>query len=247
MRPFSVAELRVLLSAVQAATFVSKKRTSELCDKIRTLSSVYQAKSGLATPSIGGVKCQRDDVLETVEQVNSAISLPSQLSFSYYKLNARFSPVQQRHGKRYVVSPYAMIWLHDRYYLVANLSGRDDLTHFRLDRMRSVRVESLPWRHFSEVSPYRRAFDISDYVLKCVNMFGGEAEDVELCCSNDIVNEIADRFGDKLNIVAFDVERFTVRVKKRRWERPAFMDIAVWSSDRDPQPQAPQGGYGSAP
>lgn len=212
-RSFSVAELRVLLSAVQAATFVSPKRTAELCEKIRTLSSAYQARSELATPSIGGVKCQREDVFATIEQVNCAISLPSQLSFLYYKLNARLNQVQQRQGKRYVVSPYAMIWLQDRYYLVANLSGRDDLTHFRLDRMRSVRVEPLTWRDFSEVSPYKGVFDIPDYVVKCVNMFAGEAVYVELCCSNSIVNEIADRFGEKLSIIAFDAERFTARVK----------------------------------
>lgn len=212
-RPFSIAELRVLLSAVQAATFVSPKRTAELCDKIRTLASVHQSRSELTTPSIGGQKCRRDDVLMTIERVNTAISRPSQLSFLYYKLNASFAPEQQRHGKRYVVSPYAMIWLQDRYYMVANLSGRDDLTHFRLDRMRSVRAEQLPWRDFSQVSPYKKVFDIPDYVSKCVNMFGGEVVDVELCCNNSIVNEIADRFGEKLDILAFDSERFTVRVK----------------------------------
>ena len=215
-RELSVPEIRLLMSAVQSAAFISNSRTKELQKKLRAIASKPQQRE-LLSPAVGCAKCVDGQAIDAIERVNRAICGRKQISFLYVKKDAkkggeRFREVRQRLGKRYVVSPYALIWMQDRYYLVANMAGREDLTHFRLDRMRGVREEAVLWRHFCEVSPYKKEFDISDYAHKCVNMYGGTAEPILLRCGHGLAPEIADRFGTAYRLLDSDPEEFTVEV-----------------------------------
>ncbi len=194
-RGFTTAELRLLVSAVQAAYFVTPRRSAQIVDKLLAPVSRYQGEAILAQCNLGGLKCENDEVLRAIDTLNLAIAARRKVSFAYYKKDVDRRSVMQRKGSRYQVSPYALIWMQDRYYLVCNMDERNDLTHFRLDRMQAVRIDSRQWRHFSEVSEYRNTFDQADYAKKCVNMFGGEARLVTLRCDNAIAGDVFDRFG----------------------------------------------------
>ena len=197
-RMLSVAELRLLISAVQAAYFITPARSGKLVDKLLHPASKYEARALRAQCNMGGVKCENDEVLRIIESLNMAIGERRQVSFAYYKRDVERRAVVQRSGRRYQASPYALIWMMDRYYLVCNMEGRDDLTHFRLDRMSSLRTEQQPWRHFSEVSEYKARFDQADYVKKCVNMFGDEVRRITLRCENALASDMFDRFGSDI-------------------------------------------------
>ena len=196
-RRFELSELRLLVSAVQAAFFISEKRSRELIRKLIENASDYQGKVLLAQANIGGVKREDDAVFHTIETVNAAIASGRQINFYYYKRDISKRNVVQRRGRRYHASPYAMMWVQDKYYLVCNMQGRDNLTHFRLDRMQMVVLENAPARPFSEVSEYTGVFDTADYAAKCLNMFGGEIARITLRCHNDLVGEVLERFGEQ--------------------------------------------------
>lgn len=211
-RAFDVSETRVLASAVQAAYFITEKRSRELVNKLFTSQSAYCADELRAQCNMGGVKCSNDEVLRAIDALNLAIAMHRQISFLYFKQDVDRRSVAQRGGKRFTVSPYALIWMMDRYYLVCNMDERDDLTHFRLDRMQRVRLEQGPWRHFNEVSDYKRTFDQADYVKKCVNMFGDRARIVTLRCDNSLAGELYDRFGTDIILTREDETRFTAQL-----------------------------------
>jgi predicted DNA-binding transcriptional regulator YafY len=194
-RRFEDAEVKLLLDAVQAASFITERKTEQLSKKLFGLTSKYIAEGMLGGSKIGGLKCENEEIYYVIDAVNRAIGSSRQISFSYYKLDPDHNEVIQRQGERYAVNPYAMVWVQDRYYLVCNMTGRDDLTHFRLDRMRHVNVERAQARHFSEVSEFKRTFDVSRYAAKCLNMYGGIPEKLTLRCENSIAGEIFDRFG----------------------------------------------------
>lgn len=212
-RSFSLAELRTMMSAICAASFVTTEKTDELCKKLASLASIHQAADYLPIPVIGGVKCANEEVFKTIEIINKAIQQNRTISFLYYKLDSTLKLVKQRMGKRYVVSPYALIWMQDRYYLVCSMTDRDDLTHFRLDRIRSVRTEQQLWRHFNQVSDYRKEFDVADYAAKCINMFGGKPEQIILQCKYDYINEVVDRFGADIGILSRDAKTFIMQTQ----------------------------------
>ncbi|HWQ57377.1 MAG TPA: WYL domain-containing protein [Clostridia bacterium] len=199
-RALDTAEVKLLVSAVQAAYFITPGRSEKLMDKLLSFESRQRAQQMRAQFNMGGVKCENDEVLRAIDLVNLAIAARRQVSFLYVKQDPDKRMVRQRGGERYVVSPYALIWMLDRYYLVANMDGRHDLTHFRLDRMQKARLEQGPWRHFLEVCEYRTRFDPADYARKCVNMFGDKTRLVTLRCENALAGDIFDRFGANVSV-----------------------------------------------
>lgn len=224
-RRFTLAEIMLLISAVQAAPFVTEQKTQALMEKLLSFLSEYQ-RDGLKNASnISGVKFKNEEVYRTIEMINYGIASGKTISFLYYKRSIMRRDVVQRRGRRYVVSPYAMVWVQDRYYLISNMKGKEGLTHFRLDRIRDVRIEDGNIRPANEVSEYEEGFDAADYASKCLNMFGGEIKKITLRCHMDLLNEFFDRFGDDIPVRKDGDEYFIARI-----EAAASMGLVNWVS-----------------
>lgn len=196
-REFELPELRLLIDAVQAANFITPKKTKELIKKIGTLSSASQAKMLEKQVYIEKRhKCSNEEIYYNIDIINRAIQSGRRISFIYQKRQldvAENKVVTQE--KEFSVSPYAMIWSNDHYYLIANNQKYNNLMHTRIDRMKKVEILEEKARKFSEVSPYKSYFDSADYSGKIFNMFSGDTQSLEMVCNKDILEEIIDRFG----------------------------------------------------
>lgn len=212
-RRLSLAEVMLLISAVQAAPFVTETKTAELTQKLKYYLSEYQEAGIKNAANISGNKFKNEEVYNTIEAINYGIASRCMISFLYYKRSIMRRDVVQRRGKRYVVSPYAMVWVQDRYYLISNMKGKEGLTHFRLDRIRDVRIEPDPARPANEVSEYEGEFDASDYAAKCLNMFGGEVKKIKLRCHMELLNELFDRFGGDIPVMKEGEDHFIAIVE----------------------------------
>ncbi len=201
-RDFELPELRLLIDAVQAANFITQKKSKELIKKIGTLCSANQRKLIEGQVYIDNrVKCTNEEIYYNIDILNRAIQKNRQVSFIYQKRTIEDD--QENYSvseKEFCVSPYALIWSNDHYYLVANNEKYDNLMHTRIDRMKKVEITDKKARDFSEVSPYKRFFDSADYSGKIFNMFSGDTQRLELCCDNSIIEEILDRFGSEATL-----------------------------------------------
>lgn len=196
-RDFEVPEIRLLIDAVQAADFITPKKTRELIDKIGTLCSTWQSKSLHKQVYIDNrVKCANEEIYYNIDVVSRAIQQRKKISFIYYKRKLRDGEkVIFSDEKEFTVSPYALIWSDDHYYLVSNNEKYDNLMHTRIDRMKKVHITEERARDFSEVSEYKNYFDAADYSSKSFNMYSGETQRLLVSCDNSILEEIIDRFG----------------------------------------------------
>lgn len=196
-RDFEIPEVRLLIDAVQSANFITPKKSKELIVKIGSLCSESQAKILEKQVYIDNrVKCANEEIYYNIDIINRAIQQNKQISFVYRK--RKLSEVEGEiinEDKEFTVSPYALIWSNDHYYLVSNNAKYDNLMHTRIDRMRKVELFDMKARSFSEVSPYKSFFDSADYSGKIFNMFSGDTQRLEICCHNSILEEILDRFG----------------------------------------------------
>ena len=202
-RDFELPELRLLMDAVQAADFISAKKSKELINKIGTLCSENQAAILERQVYIENRnKCTNEEIYYNIDLVNKAILQKKKISFTYIKrkLNENKKEII-REEKAFTVSPYALIWSNDHYYLVSNNSKYDNLMHTRIDRMKKVKIIDEPARDFAEVSPYRSFFDSADYSGKLFNMFSGDNQKLKLRCDDGILEEMIDRFGDDCDII----------------------------------------------
>ena len=200
-REFEPAELRLLSDAVQAANFISKKKTRSLLEKTERLTSVENAKKLRKQVFIDSRnKCNNEEIFYSISSLDEAIKNFNKVKLTYVKrkLDNKFAATNEK--KEFILSPYALIWSNDHYYLVANNEKYDNLMHLRIDRIRKVEILAETARHFSEVSDYKTSFNCADYVSKTFNMFSGNAQSTELRCRIDILEDMLDRFGEKVSI-----------------------------------------------
>lgn len=116
-------------------------------------------------------------------------------------------------SKKMTVSPYAVTWQEDHYYLIGNYDKYDNLIHLRIDRMHSVDIIPDSSRPFSEVSEYKERFDIADYTSKLFLMHGGVIEEIKLQCDKLLIEQVADRFSGRFSVSNVTENCFCFTVK----------------------------------
>lgn len=211
-RDFELPEVRLLLDAVLTAPFITNKKTAELTGKLRELLSCYQAESVFKQVYVDQrIKFENEEIYYNIDAVNRAISANKQITFVYYHRIIVDHKAQMDQGREFRISPYALLWANDKYYLAGNYDKYDSVSNFRLDRMKHAAVTELDSRPFSQVSSYRNHFDTADYLRKSFNMYNGEQEMIELRCANNILEAVVDKFGSEIEFSCHDENAFTVR------------------------------------
>ncbi len=211
-REFELAEIRLLSDAVQAANFISQKKTNQLVEKIESFASEKQAKILHSQVYVDNrPKCKNEEIYYTISLLDEAISAKVKVSFTYTKRRITEEFKTAKEEKSFTVSPYALIWSDDHYYLVCNNEKYNNLMHLRIDKIKHLEKTNLPARHFSEVSDYKNHFDSADYASKLFNMYSGEPKPVEFICNNDALEPMLDRFGENVKIQKYDDEHFVLR------------------------------------
>ncbi len=211
-RKFELAEIRLLSDAVQAANFISPKKTRELVEKIESFASDKQAKILHSQVYVDNrPKCKNEEIFYTITFLDEAITKGVKVKFTYTrrKITEEFKTATE--DKIFTVSPYALIWSDDHYYVVCNNEKYNNLMHLRIDRIKQVHILDEKARHFSEVSSYKSSFDAADYASKLFNMYSGEQKPIELICENELLETMMDRFGERVRVQKVDDEHFLLR------------------------------------
>ncbi len=213
-RDFEVAEVRLLCDAIQAAGFISQKKTKQLLEKIYSLVSVAQAKTIENQVYVDNrPKCANENIYYNIDKLDRAIQNSRQVKIIYRKRKISERNTAEFEEKTHYISPYALIWSNDHYYLVGNNRNYSNIMITRIDRIKDVEIlENTPAINFSDVSPYRDKFDSADYVNKHFNMFSGDPQEVELVCHNSLIDDILDKFGDNVNIIKHSEEKFKINI-----------------------------------
>lgn len=207
-RPFELAELKLLVDAVQGSRFITTRKSESLIRKLESLVSEQQASQMQRQVMVSGrVKNMNESILYSVDALHQAISADRQVSFLYSDWNLEKKRVPRRGGQRYEVSPWALIWNSDNYYLLAYQEGpeKGEFRHYRVDKMSSIRVENKRLRKG------KREFeqlDLVAYTESLFGMFGGEKTTVRLRCANRLADAMLDRFGPDVTLVNRTQETF---------------------------------------
>lgn len=207
-RPFEVAELKLLVDAVESSRFVTAKKTRELVNKLAGLTSRHQAHA-LQHQLIrtGKVKASNEAVLYTIDKIHQAIENDRQISFRYQEYTIDKQIRFRRGGERYHVSPFAMTWDDENYYLIAHYERYGHLSQFRIDRMNDVQVSQQIRTRLDHT------IDLGDYVRSTFGMFSGETEEMQILFDQSLIQVVVDRFGQNVSIHADGGHHFTVNLK----------------------------------
>lgn len=209
-RDFQLVELKLLVDAVQSAKFITKKKSDELIKKIESFASKYEAKQLHRQVNVNGrVKSMNERVYYSVDTIHDALCKECQIQFQYFSWTVDKKMELKHDGAYYSVSPWALCWDDEKYYLIGYDNREMKIKHFRVDKMTNVSTtdeKRLGKESFSEIK-------MSEYTNKLFGMFDGDLESVTLLCENHTANVIIDRFGTDISIIKTDKGHFTVKVK----------------------------------
>ena len=209
-RDFEMAELKLLVDAIQSSKFITEKKSQELIKKLGTLVSVHEAKQLKRQVYVAGrAKAINENIFYNVDAIHNAIEENKKVRFQYFQWNTKKEMELRKNGDWYEVSPWALMWEDENYYLVAfdRIAGK--MKHYRVDKMLKMSCidSDREGREIFEKS------NVSEYTKKNFGMFAGEEETVKLEVHNGLVGVILDRFGTDTMIIPADEEHFRVNVR----------------------------------
>ena len=209
-RQFQLVELKILVDAVQSSRFITEKKSDELIAKLESYASKYEAKKLARQVNVNGrVKTMNERIYYSVDKIHEALNEESQIKFQYFTWTADKKMELKHGGAYYSVSPWALCWDDEKYYLVGYDNREYKIKHFRVDKMADVSVVYEEREGKEEFSKMQ----MSEYTNRLFGMFDGNLETVTLLCENHAANVIIDRFGTDIPLMKTDAEHFTVRVR----------------------------------
>lgn len=211
-RDFTLEEIKLLIDAVQSSKFITVKKSRDLIRKIEHLTSENQAKELHRQVIVANrVKHSNEEIYRNIDSINRAINKKRKIGFYYTnwqvsRTGARKLVRVRRHdGMRYLLTPKALTWDDENYYMIAYDKEADKLKHFRVDKMEDISVEDIRADSAKAVDQ----FDLAVYTKRVFGMYGGETVNVKLRFDDSLIGVVVDRFSDKVFIMPHNDGTFT--------------------------------------
>ncbi|QQE80449.1 YafY family protein [Alicyclobacillus sp. SO9] len=222
-RRFGLHEVRLLIDAVASAHCLTVQDSEQLITKLKLLVSQHQAKRLSNRLFVEEhVKTNMGFVKHYIRDIHEAILNRKRITFQYRKFDINKRLVFHRDGFHYVVSPYALVWNQDNYYLIAKQDGFDGVKTFRVDRLYAVTELNE-----SFVEPN---FNVAQHVKKTFHMYPGPVNQIRVQFDNSLLNVVMDRFGEKAALRVADDKSFIV-VFPAAVSEGLFRWLLTWGAD----------------
>lgn len=203
-RDFELAELKLLVDAVQSSRFLTARKSESLIRKLEGLASVHQARQLQRQVYVDRrIKTMNESIFYNVDKLHAAIAAGKAVTFRYYEYNQRKERVYRREGKRYHVSPCGLVWDSENYYLAGWDEKNGQVRHYRVDKMSDITITGMN-RYVPE------DWDPEGYARRHFGMFSGRQGQVRLRCCGALAGVVLDRFGQEVIMAPDGEDHFTV-------------------------------------
>jgi len=208
-REFELPELKLLVDSVQSSKFITHRKTMSLIKKIEGLTSVHDARLLQRQVYVRNrVKSMNESIYYHVDEISAAISGDRTIRFRYFEYTVQKERRYRREGAYYEVSPFALMWDDENYYLLAWDDAAGMLKHYRVDKMAEI-SQTDRTRQGKEAFD---AVDMSAYSQRVFGMFTGQEEKVRLRFASRLAGPVLDRFGQDVILVPDGEAHFIVTV-----------------------------------
>ncbi len=204
-KDFEFSEIKMMIDLLHYSKFMEEAFSVEIAEKLKGLLSIYEQETINETENIEvyskNIKTINKDVLNNIEVLSNSIKSKTKVEFEYYKYDIN-KKLKLEKTKR--VSPYAILCENEFYYLIAYNEKFNELSYFRLDRIKNIKSTEIPNVKTNQ--------SIKDFVQSSVYMFGGERAVIELKCDMLILDAVIEKFGTNIEIQKIDDNHFKVKL-----------------------------------
>lgn len=208
-RSFELPELKLLVDAVQSSRFITTKKSRELIHKLEQFAGKNDAgKLQRQVYVAGRVKTENESIYYNIDAIHRAIQENRQITFVYLDWNLKKQLVPRQNGDK-CVSPWALIWRDENYYLAAYDSEDRVIKHYRVDKMGQVEVTDRlreGVKQFSQI-------DVTSYTNQTFGMFAGEESVITMEFPLRLIGVVLDRFGREVDVRPMSDDIFRVRAR----------------------------------
>ena len=209
-RLFSVSDLKLMIDAIQSSKFLSDAKTLELIEALEMLCSKHQAQGFKRQVIVSNrVKNMNTNVHKNVDHLNYAIVEDWKVKFKYFDYNTKQERAFRKKGGWYIISPFALVYCDDNYYLLGYDAEKGKIMNYRVDRMAYVSAQEGMIREGKDVFA---ALDIAQYQRYTFSMYSGDVQRVTMRFRNTMMNAVIDKFGKLGYVKEVDKDHFEVTV-----------------------------------
>ena len=144
--------------------------------------------------------------------INTAIENKKKIRFFYNALGTDF----KMHIKRqepYIVSPYKVISVNEKLYLIGSIEEYDEVIYFRLDKLTDVECLNKKRREIGDNPALAKAMDCPVHMAEKIYMYSGESVWAEIKTTPDMMWALTDWFETNFLITEESDESIVVLLK----------------------------------
>lgn len=191
-RKFELAELKMLVDAVQSSKFISNKQCTSLINKLSEFVSVYDEGKLRRTVYIHDRIQDKDkNAYYLIDAIHEAITANRAIKLQYTDISPDKKRIKRHNGEFYEISPFSLIWRDEFYYLIAYHHDSEMIRHFRVDRMENPSILEMPRKGIDEFEKV----SLTKYSSNVFEMYKGEEYMVHFRANNHLAAAMFDRFG----------------------------------------------------
>ena len=149
------------------------------------------------------------EVIKNIEDISDAIENEYKIEFEYWKYNIS-DKLEKKIVSKPIVTPYAIIYNKQEFYMIGIKEGQEKFYNYRLDRIKNLKQlkEKRGTKKFQR--------EVQEYAESLVEMFGGEKEEIEAICSMFLLDAVFDQFGKNITIIKNDEKSFKLILDTNR-------------------------------
>ena len=205
---FEPGEIRAIIDTFSYSTFIEPKVAEGIIKKCKKLQNIYENNKikNYKVYSPKG-KTTNVEVIKNIEDISNSIVNKNKIKFDYWKYVIEGDRIEKQIVSKPVVSPYAIIYDKQQFYMLGIKEGNDEYFHYRLDRIKNL--EELK----EKIGIQKTDKEIEQYVDTSVEVFSGDEVEIEAECDGYLLGEVFEKFGKKVEVQPINKNTFSMKIK----------------------------------
>ena len=203
-RRFEIPEVKMMIDGIASNISLSADQKEKLIEKLLGTLSVHQAEN-LRKGIVYSANAGNEQFYYNIDRITEAVGAGMKLGFRYFDYSSSGDRFLKENGKMLVITPYFLTCDQNRFYVIGRCSDAGEVSVFRIDMMTKACIMD------EAGDPLPEGFDAEKYMRALFQMQPGPMTEVILRCSNDMMIEIVDKFGEDFDSWKSTADSFYVK------------------------------------
>ena len=201
---FTNEELRLLIDSLLFSKHIPYSQAKELIKKLESLSNIYFKSCSQYIYPLPVERTDNKQVFYNIAILDDAIRKKKKVLFEYaeYHTDKKMHLKKREDGsvREYIITPYQMAVQEGKYYLICNYDKYDDISNYRVDRIRNIQILEEKGKPFETLKwSGHQPMNLNEYMKEHVYMYSSENAFVKFRIVKAMISDVIDLVGKGVN------------------------------------------------